>query len=125
MVFCLNVKGAVLTQIASVIFYVVTLAGCGDLCSNDLLGSVSSPSGRLRAVLFSRECGATVGLNTQVSIIGPTAELTGSGNVVILEGTVPLQLRWRSESELIVVGSGSVKGFKRETVVGDTTIRYE
>ena len=101
------------------------LAGCGEPCSNDVLSSVSSPTGRLRAVVFSRECGATVGVNTQVSVVTGTAQPIDGGNVIILKGKVPLRVRWQSESELIVTGAGSTEEFKREAVVGGVRIRYE
>lgn len=104
---------------------VVMLAGCGDTCSNEVLGSVPSPSGHLRAVVFSRECGATVGFNTQVSLVAGTEQPDGSGNVVVLKGKVPLRLRWQSETELIVAGATATEQFKREVVVGAVRIRYE
>ncbi len=101
------------------------LAGCGDTCTNDVRASVPSPSGRLHAVVFSRECGATVGFNTQVSLVAAAEQPEDSGNVVVLKGKVPLQLRWQSETELIVTGAAATEQFKREVLVGAVRVRYE
>ena len=45
------------------------MAGCGSTCDNEISQSISSPSGAMKTVVFHRECGATVGFNTQVSIL--------------------------------------------------------
>ena len=103
----------------------MTLVGCGDQCSNHVLVGVSSPSGLLRAVVFSRECGATVGFNTQVSVVAATEQPADSGNVAVWKGAVPLTLRWQSDTELIVSGGGSAEHFKREVVVGVVRVRYD
>jgi hypothetical protein len=45
------------------------LSGCVDPCGNDVLKEVPSADGRLKAVVFQRDCGATTGLSTQVTIL--------------------------------------------------------
>ena len=39
------------------------------LCGNSVLFEYPSPNGRLKAVIFERNCGATTGFSTQVSIL--------------------------------------------------------
>lgn len=114
-----------LRAIAALSVAAVVLGGCGDTCSNDLISSVPSPSGHVRAVVFSRECGATVGSNIQVSLVDGTEQPEGSGNVAVFKDNVALRLRWQSETELIVAGAAATEPFKREVVVGAVRIRYE
>jgi hypothetical protein len=59
---------------ARVIFAIASLAAlmaCGtiDHCGNTILEEVQSPTGKYRAVIFRRDCGATTGCSTQVSVL--------------------------------------------------------
>lgn len=49
--------------------------GCvvGDFCGNKVLARVSSPAGQHVAIVFERDCGATTGFSTQVSILDARA----------------------------------------------------
>ena len=58
------------------------LAGCG----NDLVREVRSPSGKMKAVVFERDCGATTGFSTQVSLLLSNKSLPNeSGNLFIAD----------------------------------------
>ncbi len=53
-----------------------------DMCSNDVLQSLTSPDGKAKAVVFERGCGATTGFSTQISLLGSGDELPNkSGDV--------------------------------------------
>lgn len=103
----------------------VFLGGCHS-CENDISNSIVSPAGKLKVVVFNRSCGATTGFSTQVSII-PTSSslLEDSGNILILDGAIPLKVVWWSDAELHVSGLGSAKVFKRAASVPDVLIRYD
>ena len=62
-------------------------AGCyGPACENAVVTSIESPDGSHVAVVFSRNCGATVGFNTQVSLGASGARpLEGPGNVWVAD----------------------------------------
>lgn len=49
--------------------------GCGDLCEVTVFDEVVSPNGEYKAIVFERDCGATSGFSTSISIV-PT---DGSG----------------------------------------------
>ena len=102
----------------------LAIAGCDIGCDNQIVSSVASPSGTLHAVAFSRDCGATTGFNTQVSIVHGNAAPSSGGNILILDGTVPLELRWASESELRITGLGSARVFKAESSIGGVSAEY-
>src|SRR5262245_58728358 len=71
-------------------------ASCGkfDSCGNDVLARVPSPTGSRQAIVFERDCGATTGFSTQISIVGrdevvreqpSTWAATESGNVLVID----------------------------------------
>ncbi|MFC3552483.1 hypothetical protein ACFOLC_15875 [Lysobacter cavernae] len=100
------------------------LSGC-DTCSNEVVQTVLSPSGQRKAIVFNRNCGATVGFNTQLSIIPAHDDLPpDSGNTLVLDGTIPLRMKWQSDSDLTVLWSGSAKIFEQQRSVGDVSVTY-
>jgi len=108
--------------VALAIFLVIS--GCDVGCSNDVVSSISSPSGDANVVVFSRSCGATTGFNTQVSIVHAGAAPVGSGNTLILNGAVPLKVQWLSASQLSISGLGAAKVFKQEQSVVGVSVAY-
>jgi len=61
------------------------LAACSDGCGNELVSRIDAPGGAYNAVMFQRDCGATTGFTTQVSILRPGEALAGKGNVFIAD----------------------------------------
>jgi len=55
-------------------------------CVNEVQKAALSPKSSYQAIIFSRECGATTGSNTQVSLLPADAELSDdmSGNMIVL-----------------------------------------
>ena len=113
-------------QLMVLLFCLAALAGCGSMCGNEISQTVSSPSGNLKAVVFNRNCGATTGFNTQVSILSATDTLKNDdGNTLILDGSVPLHVQWRSNSTLQLSGVGSAKVFKQGRSVAGVSVSYD
>jgi len=101
------------------------VTGCGEACQNEITGFAISPSGELEAIVFHRDCGAATGINTHVSIIDAKDDLPDRpGNVAIVNGKVPLKARWTGHSQLEISQWGSGGIVKKETRVGQVTIRY-
>lgn len=75
-----------------------------DMCGNEVYSEVLSPDGEYKAVVFQRDCGATTGFSTQVSIIHSGDNLKNEGgNVYIIAGhprDTLLVARWLSDTEL-------------------------
>ncbi len=103
----------------------VALGGC-DLnpCENEVLERVAAPSGKLEAVTFARECGATVGFNTQVSVVVAGATPQESGNVLILDGRVRLRATWLSADSLQILGVASARPYKQEYRIEGVSVAY-
>lgn len=101
------------------------LAGCGAVCENDVSETSHSPSGKMKAVVFNRGCGATVGFNTQVSVLPASAALPNDGgNVLIVDDTVPLKLEWQSDQALRITGRFETRVFKQESSVDGIQVTY-
>lgn len=104
----------------------IALHGCNVGCSNDVGATFESPRGDRIAVVFYRNCGATTGFNTQLSVlVRGTTPLNEAGNAFIADGTLPLEVRWKSESELVVTGYQGAKLFKQEKFANGVAISYE
>jgi hypothetical protein len=101
------------------------IAGCAPICENEVSAAARSPSGKMKAVIFNRGCGATVGSNTHVSVLSAEAALPNDGgNVLIVDDDVPLALHWESEGSLQIAGTLSSHIFKQESVVAGVRITY-
>jgi hypothetical protein len=104
----------------------VAVSGCESPCGNEVSQTVVSPSGVLKAVTFSRNCGATTGFNTQVSILVSAGALPNEvGNTYIANGASPIQIKWRSDTELTLVVSNGEAPVKMENHVSGVKVSYE
>ena len=114
----------------------VMFGGCG-LCNNDIVSEIKSPSGKYRVVIFERDCGATTGFSTQISLLQSfRGDPWGGGNVFIADdndGAVPLgakgvmdvRVQWQSDSALKIIYPSKAQIFKQESKVSGISIYYE
>ena len=121
---------------------IVTAAGalgCLDLggnCRNEQLANLASPDGRHRAVVFQRDCGATTGSSTQVSVLSAGATLPDSaGNVFRADrnhGRAPagrgggprVIARWITPDTLEVRYDARARVFTREATAAGVGVRF-
>lgn len=108
----------------------------GD-CENELLNEVRSPNGKLKAVIFQRDCGATTRVSTQVSILPNGERLSNEGgNIFVADtdhGKAPsgagggpsVEVRWVSENELLIRYDSRARVFHSEQSLNNVEIRYE
>ena len=110
-------------------------AACDAGCANTVLGDVASPDGRRHAVVFERDCGATTGFSTQVSVLPRGREARGGGNVFVADddrGAAPsgpgggpaVRVRWLDRRTLEVRYHPSARVFKSEARHDDTDVRF-
>jgi hypothetical protein len=101
------------------------LGGCGSTCENEISQTVFSPSGKKYAVVFNRGCGATVGFNTQVSLLPAGTGLPNDGgNVLIVDDPVPLKIEWESDEMVRITGQLDTRIFKQEVSVSGVRVAY-
>lgn len=103
------------------------LAGClaEGPCENTLIRQAKSPDGKLKAVVFSRGCGATTGQTVEVSILPATAPLPVDAGNVFYADESNVSVRWLGSSQLQITASGKAKVYKQETKSGAVSIVYK
>lgn len=115
---------------------VALLAGCSDLCSNNVLTRTDAPGGRSSAVMFQRNCGATTGFSTQISIVDRTEVPSGSGNTfradddhgaaVAGRGGGPwTEMRWLGPDDLLIRYAAKSRIFKQADNVNGVRVTYQ
>ena len=100
------------------------LYGTSDMCGNNPHKEYFSPNNEYKAVVFQRDCGATTGFSTQISIIEAGDSLSNeSGNIYIITGhpeKVAPNLIWHSDNELQIRRPLSGKEFHAVREWGQT-----
>lgn len=111
-------------------------ASCGDLgCGNTVLQDAVSPDGRRHAVVYVRNCGATTGFGTDVSILPSVRGVRGAGNVFVADadhgraperpgGGLAVTARWLDRRTLELRYDGRARVFRRDERHDDTNVRY-
>lgn len=106
------------------------------MCKNDILEQIPSPNKKLEAIIFQRDCGATTGFSTQVSIINSSRNLPkGGGNVFVADtdhGKAPsgqggpeVHAKWQNDKSLIIKYHKDARTFKTASMVKGINISYE
>lgn len=106
---------AIVVAVSVVLFWLLS-AGCG----NQPYQQFVSENGLYKAVVFQRDCGATTGFSTQMSIIAADEELCDNcaGDLFSADGHPEenkLKLQWNGDTELQVVLPDGIKIYRRET----------
>ena len=108
----------------------------GGGCANERLADRASPNGRWHAVVFQRDCGATTGFSTQVSVLPAGDSLRNEGGNAFTadddHGAAPagpgggpsVSARWIAPDTLEVRFHPRSRVFTREARVGAVAIRY-
>ena len=111
------------------------------ICENTVEKEIFSPNGNLKAVIFDRGCGATVGFITGISIISASEKIENndSGNILFAEkiyrefsynngqtqyGKTNFDVEWINDGELKVFYTES-KRLSKADKFGDIKIKYE
>lgn len=106
-----------------------------DPCSNTTMQTTLSPDKIYKAVLFERDCGATTGFSSQVSVLSVDSKLPNDGGnifVADLKGKGPrgawggpdVHLGWLGNRQLEVRYDHSARTFKREPKSHGVKIHY-
>ncbi len=107
-----------------------------DLCGNSVLAESVSPNGKLKTVVFTRDCGATTDFSTQVSLVKAGDSLKNDGgNLFIADrdhGKAPtgqsggpaVSVRWISDDQLRVEHHALARVFKSEPLHKNVRIEY-
>lgn len=128
-----------LGALAAVLVLAAAPVGCSSAagCADATVTRAAEPGGGLDAVVFVRDCGATTGFSTEVSLVKSGAEASGGGNVfdadddhgkVALEGphhALALDVRWLDGNRLHVGYPAGTRVFKHDGKHGDVRVEYQ
>lgn len=121
---------------ADLLAAVMICSGCSDACQNSVASRSLSPDGKHVAVLFQRDCGATTGFSTQISVLDASGNPSGSGNTFIADddhGAARAgswdgswaETKWLSADRLLVRYAAKSRLFKQNQRVSDVSIIYQ
>jgi hypothetical protein len=111
------------------------MGALSNACGSSAAQSFSSPDGRHRAVLFERDCGATTGVTSQVSVVAADEDLADApGNTFVadLKGNGPagqwggpvVKIRWLANTALEIRYHHTARTFVKAASAGTIQIRY-
>jgi len=114
----------------------IAAVSCASPCRNEILSEVQSPNGLLKAIVFQRDCGATTGFFTDVSILGQSEDLPNeTGNVFTVDDDHGMAtsgqsrgprvlVRWLSNNEIEISTEPNARVFLKEISYRSVMIRH-
>ena len=110
--------------------------GCSNACQNTVVSRSPSPDGTRVAVLFQRDCGATTGFSTQISILDANDKPSGGGNAFVADddhGAARVgdwegswaEMKWLSPERLRIRYATKSRVFKQKGSVSGVSISYQ
>lgn len=114
----------------------LVLSGCSNGCANSLISHIDAPDGLHNAVMFQRDCGATTGFSTQISVVETGVEPTGSGNSFRADdnhgaaaagewGGPWAEMRWLAPDHLLIRYAAKSRLFEQDDEVSGVKISYQ
>jgi hypothetical protein len=106
-------------------------------CGNTVITETTSPAKRFKAVVFQRDCGATSGFSTQVSIVSAADSLPDeAGNTFTSDtdhGAAPaspaggpkVSIEWEGEDSLLIRHHPKARVFTKQSTVNGALVRYQ
>ncbi|WP_077145017.1 hypothetical protein [Sphingopyxis sp. KK2] len=112
------------------------VGGCDDGCGNEIITRSDATGGAHSAVMFNRNCGATTGFTTQISIVPSGEQPSGAGNAFVADddhgaattgdwGGPWAEMTWLAPDHLRIRYVPKSRLFKQEENVSDVKISYE
>ncbi|MGE7603073.1 DUF5412 family protein [Peribacillus sp. NPDC097675] len=95
----------------------------GDMCSNETVQKIPSPSGEKMAYVFKRDCGATTGFSPQLSILNNNDKIQNkSGNTFRTDKD--FNIEWLDEKQLVVNYNKSSEIYEMDKNVNGIKVLY-
>jgi hypothetical protein len=108
-----------------------------SMCGNEILAEHLSPNKKLKAIVFKRDCGATTGFSTQITIQPSNNNLENEGGNVFSAdtnhddapssqtGELEIGINWLSDTRLAVQYHKLSRVFQSESTVSGVQIEYQ
>lgn len=115
---------------------VLTIGGCGlvfwsasnSLCGSEIFQEVYSPNGKNKVVVFQRDCGATTGFRTHISVLRSDTILKNqTGNVFQADGYpdwFSIKVTWKDDQHIVIEHNGKPIPDVAKSKVGNIEVQY-
>ncbi len=122
---CCGALGAIALLVIGLIGW--TGSGLLDLsaCENNVKQEVLSPDGQKKIVVFSRDGGATTGVNSQATILRVGDKLPDQAGSVFITDKDDVTVKWDGPTRIRVSMKGYGEDFLKENSVMGIAIVYE
>jgi hypothetical protein len=101
------------------------MTGCLQTdCVNEVSKELASPDGKMKIILFSRDCGATTGFNTQATVLDANESLPDSGGNAFIIDHGEASVSWQNDSSVLVLFDRDVRVFKKEVSARGVAFEY-
>jgi hypothetical protein len=128
--------GAMMKQVLAIIGMTALLSACSDTCGNTVVSKADAPDGQHTAIMFQRDCGATTGFSTQVSVLESGETPSGSGNVFSADdghgaaragnwGGPWASIKWLSADRLLIRYAQKSRIFEQADETAGVQITYK
>lgn len=110
----------------------------GSMCGNQIVSEQISPDRKFKCVVFVRDCGATTGFSTQVSIIRRNEKLRDddTGNVLTIDdhyyggkinkfGGADVKVEWVTSKRVLLRFDGEAEVGTNENKIKGIEIMYD
>lgn len=110
----------------------------GIMCGNKIIAEHLSPDKMHKLIVFVRDCGATTGFSTQVSILrkGETLKDNDSGNILITSdryygdwynkyGGAEVQVEWASNNKVLILFDFEAEAPTKKDKVKGIEVAYD
>lgn len=115
---------------------ILALGGCSNGCGNRVISRADAPDGLHTAVMFQRDCGATTGFSTQISVLKAGAEPSDGGNAFRADtdhgaaasgdwGGPWSEMKWIDDGTLLVRYASGSRIFEQSQQVSGVRINFE
>lgn len=112
-----------LLSIALLVIFLSTGGVLGE-CSEEIIFSAQSPSGKQYAVIFEKDCGATTAISTHLGL-SSTSDIPEE-SILIIENSEPIKAVWNDAKTLKVTYTAKDIDsiFRQERLVDDISVVY-
>lgn len=135
--FAMKVKktlAALLGIILAIIFLVLSVCGllfwsAGNLlCDSQIFQEIYSPNGKYKVLVFQRDCGATTGFRTHISVLKSNVTLRNqTGNVFQANGYpewFSIRITWEDDQHVVIEHNGKPIPDISKSKFGNIEVRY-
>jgi hypothetical protein len=122
----IGVAAVVIAALAAYLWYLIPALALGGTCADEVRGESASPDGRVLATSYIRNCGATTGYSSHVSLrtakapFNPDKDFTA----LVIDGVCDVEMSWSAVTTLLLQNPATCEVIRRESRWRDIQISF-